>query len=269
MKTNLILILMVLISVTIVNAQDEDLDKLNFEEQNYEQFQEEATPYFVIGGGPVMNMMFLNYDDINSQLVDKYFSNPDKYNLDGFYYQFGAQGMISIGLIPNVRIGVIGLGGQKSLKNPLDTTIGGSQYSRYFDYTIGYTGINLDYAWVPFTGFKFALVPGVTLGWGTIDIETYQTQKDIEFDDIKPESNLANYYTKLETSYLHVAPMLSFEYSPTFLSLFRASIGYTMSFAGDWKINSNQDSKIKNVPDGFNSNGLTLQFGVILGIFNY
>ncbi|MFH1051607.1 MAG: hypothetical protein V1779_11860 [bacterium] len=269
MKDKLVLLAIFLLSHCVINAQDDQLDELSFEEQNYEQFVEESTPYFVIGGGPVMNMMFLNFDDINSSLINKFFKGNTDVNLDGNFYQFGAQGMISVGLIPNIRIGVLGLGGSKSPENPMDTTINNIQYSRYFDYSLGYTGINIDYAWVPFTGFKFAIVPGVTLGWGTINIENYQTQKEIEFTDIKPETDNLNYYMKLESSYWHVAPMLSFEYSPTFLSLFRASVGYTMSFPGTWNINSNEDSNVKNVPTGINSNGLTFQFGIILGIFNY
>lgn len=261
--------LMLYFSVACLVAQDDQLDQLNFEEQNYEQFKEESTPYFVIGGGPVMNMMFLIYNDLNSEFVDKYFNNKDKFYMDGYFYQFGAQGIISIGLIPNVRIGVLGLGGQKSLNQTLDTAINSKTYTRNMEITLGYTGINLDYAWVPFNNLKFAIVPGVTFGWGTIDIETYQTLNDLEFNDIKPESDLANYYTKLETSYWHLSPMLNFEYSPTLLSLFRISVGYTMSFPDTWNLNSNGDSKVNNVPTGINSNGLTFQFGIILGIFNY
>jgi hypothetical protein len=269
MKLLSMTLLILLFSVVYLTAQDDQLDQLNFEEQNYEQFKEESTPYFVIGGGPVMNMMFLNYNDINTQLVDKYFNNKDKFFMDGSFYQFGAQGIISIGLIPNVRIGIIGLGGQKSLNQTLDTAINSKTYNRNMEITLGYTGINLDYAWVPFNSIKFAIVPGVTLGWGTIDIKAYQTLKELDFNDIRPESDLANYNMKLATSYWHIAPMLNFEYSPTLLSLFRVSVGYTMSFPGTWNFNSNGDSKVNNVPTGINSNGLTLQFGIILGIFNY
>jgi len=269
MKFKLIIFAVFLFSFVSLYSQDDQLDELNFEEQNYEQFQEEAIPYFVIGGGPVMNMLFLNFDDINNEMVSKFFPGQDEFLLDGNFYQFGAQGMISIGLIPNVRVGVIGMSGNKTPNNPFEQTINDTLVVRNFKYSIGYTGINIDYAWVPFTGFKFAIVPGVALGWGTIDIERYQTPKEIEFNNISNLTDNLSYYSKLETSYWHVAPMLSFEYSPTFLSLFRASIGYTMSFPGDWNINSNTDSKVNNVPAEINTNGLTLQFGIILGIFNY
>jgi len=100
-------------------------------------------------------------------------------------------------------------------------------------------------------------------------LESYQTESEINWTEFKPGADNINFQQTIETTYWHISPMLSFEYAPTFLSMFRASIGYSMSLGSNWYLNGNPDSEVKKVPDGINSNGLTVQFAILLGIFNY
>jgi hypothetical protein len=275
MKYLYLFLLAILVITFPVIAQDDELDELDFEMQDYEQFEDEATPYFAIGGGPVLNMLFLDFDEINNFLSSTgYNLGNEDFKLDGILYQFGAQGVISIGLVDNVRIGVIGMGGKKSPKDPLDLKVpdisGDSvDVKRFLDFYSGYTGITLDYEIVPFKNFNFAIVPGITLGWGILKLECYQTQSGINWKDYNPGNDGVNFSSTMQTSFWNAIPKLSFEYSPTFLSMFRASIGYSTSFGYDWYLNNNGDAKVKDVPAGINTNGLTIQLAILLGIFNY
>ena len=266
MKFKLMIILITLLFATNAKAQDEELDELDFEEQNYEQFDETAKSYVVFGGGFVVNMLGLNFNEINNLIsANKFIPNDETFKFDGFLYQLGAQGIVTIGLLPNVRIGIIGMGGSKSAEETIKIDTNGIE--RNMTYYAGYTGLTIDYAFVPFK--SFAIVPGITLGYGSLNFESTQTQKDFSWSDIKPEPSANNYKYELSTSYWHFSPMLNFEYAPTILSLFRVSVGYSMSFGRDWYLNGNENAKVVDVPDKINADGLTIQFGLLLGLFNY
>lgn len=269
MKLRILLIIFALLIVKNANAQDEQLDSLDFEEQNYEQFEDETkSGYMVFGGGFVMNLLNLNFDEINN-LIKKNNFNPknEEFSFDAPFYQFGAQGIVAIGLIPNIRIGVIGVSGSKSPTRPIIFDTNGITIERNIRYEAGFTGINVDYAFVPFKGF--AIVPGMALGYGEISLTSTQTQRNFAWNDLKPISSPYNYKYEISTDYWQFSPMLNFEYAPTILSLFRVSIGYSMTLARDWYLNGNTESKVIDVPDKFNADGLTLQFGIMLGLFNY
>jgi hypothetical protein len=159
------------------------------------------------------------------------------------------------------------MGGSKSASDPIKFDTNGISLERNMSYYAGYTGLTIDYAFVPFS--SFAIVPGITLGYGSINFESIQTQKDFPWSDIKPYSSPHNYKYDISTSYWHLSPMLNFEYAPTILSLFRVSVGYSMSLGRDWYLNGNENAKVIDVPDKLNADGLTLQFGILLGLFNY
>ncbi len=49
--------------------------------------------------------------------------------------------------------------------------------------------------------------------------------------------------------------------------MFRLGVAYSTSFGNQWKYNNSAD--VINMPDKINSNGLVLQTGIFVGLFNY
>ncbi len=267
------LIAIFVVNISFLYAQDDNLDSLDFEYQEADEFEEANTTYFTFGGGFVLNMLKLNFDDLNKHLLDNKFINSND-KLDGYLYQLGGQGFISIGVIPNIRLGFLSVGGSKTPweKGKLDTTTS-PIVTKYLDYHTSFTGLTIDYAILPIKNFRFVVLPGVAIGRGSIKIETYRSEGEIDWNDYKFENRNNDYYSSLESGFWYFTPNVNFEYSPTDFSLFRLSIGYSLSMMGDISINNdwkmNNQTEIINMPSGINSNGLNIQFGIFLGLFNF
>ncbi len=246
-------------------AQDQDLDKLDFEEQDYDKLIEETQNYVVFGGGAILNMKPINYDELNNLISSINFGNNDKdFKFSGMFYQVGAQGLFTIGLIPNVRIGILGIGGSftpDKILNYLDV-------ERNIELHSNYTAFNVDYAFVPFDDFKLSILFGLNLGYGDLELKMYQATDNFSYSDLKSESDTSNYFYDLSSSFWHIEPMLYFEYAPTVVSLFRMSIGYAYGIYSDWNLNSSKQI-VKDVPSNLNVNGINIQFGIFFGLFNY
>jgi len=253
----------ILSSVKMI-AQDDSIDTLNFEVQ---PIQEEKPPYFAIGGGYTATFLFLNMDGLNSHFASNNFSLPD---LKSPIYMSGVHGFTAIGIVPNVRIGFMGMGGSKkvqadlAVKDKIDTT---KIYNvtRGAEYSVYYTGFTLDYGFILFR--SFALIPGVSGMWATATIESYQTEKAVDWTEFKPETKSNNFLNRAEGSFFYVQPYLNAEYAATPFLMVRASVGYSLSFSGTWTYN--RDASFNSVPSTINTSGLTAQLGLFIGLFNY
>jgi len=275
MKNKLLFVLIAffVVNINLLYAQDDNLDSLDFEYQDYDEYEDAANTYFTFGGGFVLNMINLNFDDLNNHLIDNNFIGSDE-KLSGTFYQLGAQGLISIGVIPNLRIGFLSVGGNKTPwdKGKLDT-LTNPETTKYLDYNSSFTGLTIDYAILPIKNFRFVVLPGLAIGRGSIKIETYRTEGKIDWSDYKFENRNNDYYSSLESGFWYFTPNINFEYSPTDFSLFRFSVGYSLSIMGDisfnndWKMDNH--TEIINMPKGINSNGFNFQFGIFLGLFNF
>lgn len=239
------------LNVTLGNiqAQDDKLDKLSFEES---PLLDEKQPYFAVGGGFLGTFLFTNFDELNVSATAfgvGEFKSP--------VFLTGAQGFTAIGVIPNIRIGVLSVGG-KATSQVTDT----ASITKTMEYSTSLTGLTLDYAIQPFK--HFAVVPGVMLGFGTVAVERSQTTASRSYTDPIPSTN--NYFHRLDASTIALQPNLNIEYAITQFSMIRVNAGYMMSFMGDWK--ADRQTIVTGVPDKINSSGLTLQFGIFVGLFN-
>lgn len=235
-------------------AQDDDLDKLSFEET---PLSDEKSPYFAVGGGFVGTFHFTNFDELKKNTKLSEYGVAD---LKAPLFIYGAQGFTAIPFISNLRAGVFGTaGGQQVVVKNLDTT-------RSLNYSLSVTGLSLDYAFQPLK--KLVILPGVNLGAGTITIETGQTvgTRDYTKELGKPD-NPNNFYNKLTGGFLFVQPNINIEYAFTAFSLLRLNAGYMVGFSPSWKADRS-DAEVANMPKDINANGLTLQFGVFVGLFN-
>jgi hypothetical protein len=246
---------LVLLSGTVVYAQDKQLDSLDLSFEST-PVKEEAVPYFAIAGGFVSNFFFANFNDLNAQLSSKNFGVD---NLKGSVFMAGGEGFTAIGIIPNLRIGFFGMGGSKtSIKSFGDTT-------KSVDFDVSFNGVSFDYAIVPLK--KLAILPGVNLGWGRVTIENNQTIGSVDWPNFNPAGSQNLYLNRIEANMWLVQPHLDIEYAVTPFFAIRVNGGYSASFMGSWKYNNS--GSIEHVPTGINGSGLYAGFGVFLGLFNY
>lgn len=243
---------MIFCSGGTLQAQDDKLDKLSFEDS---PLLDEKPPYFAVGGGFLGTFLFTNFDELNKTAATfgvGEFKSP--------VFLTGAQGFTAIGVIPNIRLGVLSVGGKATSQK--DTTVNTTPMKRTMEYSTSLTGFTVDYAIQPFK--HFAVIPGVMFGLGTVAVERSQTTSTRSFIDPLPSTD--NYFQRLDASITVLQPNLNIEYALTQFSMFRVNVGYMMSFVGDWK--ADRQTVVTGVPDKINSSGLTLQFGVFVGLFN-
>lgn len=245
-------------SFSYLYSQDDEIDTLTFETT---ETVEEERVYFALAGGYAGDFGFFNFDELNIKLKAM---NMGLDELKSPVFMQGAQGFTGLGILnmplfKNMRLGYIGIGGSALSEKE----VGGKTHG--FQYDIGMSGISLDYGFVPFR--SLAVLIGVTGGWGSIKIEAYETDKDFDWSEIDPELPDGNYYQSAEASLMFVRPNLNIEYAILPYLMARANVGYNFTFLNDWKFN--KTAALQNVPVEINGNGLSLQFGIFLGMFNY
>lgn len=236
-----------LFSVVLTRAQDSGNLNFQFEETEMEEVK---PPYFGLGGGYIGAFTFPKFDEVKNK-----FSGFD--DLSGAIYLSGAEGFSAIAIIPNVRLGFFGFNGSKTYeKAQNDTTTG-------ISYAIGFTGFSLDYGYVPFK--SFALLGGVNLGWSHITIEEYKSASNVDWKNLS--SNPTAYFWSVEGGFWFIEPKINVEYAITPFFMVRGGVGYSFVFSRKWKYN--RFATLDNVPSALNTDGLKIQFGLFLGLFNY
>ena len=256
---------MFLVSSFLLQAQDDRLDELTFEET---VIQEEKVPYFGVGGGFMISLFSPNLSDVNSQITSagfSEFSTPITMN--------GAMGVATIGIIPNVRISITNLGG--SAATPDKTfNVNNKDYNRSVTLSNAFTGFGFDYAFS--LAKSLYLLPGISGGWGTMEIVTSQYAQGVNtlnnvIGGTPADENVFNH--SLTNDYFMINPGLSVEFAPALLGndkprivTVRAHASYAISFMGDWE--ENGKTIVNNVSSGINASGLAFQIGFMIGLFN-
>ena len=165
----MIVLAMLCTCIASLKAQDDRLDELTFEET---VIQEEKVPYFGVGGGFVVSLFTPDLKDVNAQL-----STAGLSELTTPLTMTGAIGVATIGILPNVRISISNLGGDISTAET-EFTINQKEYLRSASLSNAYTGFGFDYAFS--LAKSLYLIPGVSGGWGTMEITTNQYAKGSE-----------------------------------------------------------------------------------------
>jgi len=255
MKKITLLLIMLFVSMGFVQAQDEQLDDMDFEEI---PAVKESPTYFAIGAGYVGALNYINLNEINSKFKND-FNLPE---LSSPIYLSGVHGFTGIGIIPNLRLGFLGFSGSSEVSDNIDTIKHGSKLSASL------MGFTLDYGFVLFK--HFAILPGIQAGWSSLEqnyYETLNTSNSPNWNDLEPNSDGKYFSKNIKGSFVFVQPELSLEYALTPFLMTRAAVGYGFSFLPEWEYNSSAD--LKGVPDAINTGGLNLQFGVFVGLFNF
>lgn len=216
--------------------------------------EEPKPPYFAVGGGFIAMGLFQDFSalqEITSTITGQSISGP--------IWLTGVQGVASVGFIPNVRVGILSVGGS------LVRETSSNNITRNVEYGIVMNGISIDYAINLFKGFT--ILPGITGGWGVVTFQSSQSSGSRSFAasfPLKPSQN--NYLSTIRANHVFVQPNLYLEYAFSLVSMVRVNAGYSLSFMQQWRTDS--IAPIDNVPQGFNASGLTLQVGLFLGIFS-
>jgi hypothetical protein len=215
---------------------------------------DDARQYYVaVGGGYLGMLAFMDFEELNK--VNTSLGIP---GFDGQLYFNGGGGVISLLIVPNVRMGVFGLGGSRIVTGD----VGGFKRSVRFSSSL--TGAQFDYAIRLLR--SVTVLPGVMIGAGNYNLEMTQSQPNgVSFDTLFSNNQQGNISSRISTGHFFFYPAVNIEWAITQFVMIRAGVGYHGTAAeGLWT--DGNDMTVSNVP-AINANGLRLQFGAFIGLF--
>lgn len=222
---------------------------------------DDARQYYVaVGGGYLGMLAFPNFEELNK--VGAGLGLPA---IEGQLYMNGGGGLISLLVVPNLRLGVFGAAGSRVSEAEV-TGQDGAAYRRSLRFTTVATAGQLDYAIRLFR--SFTILPGIMVGSGRYTLELSQSKVAGEqFPEVfqTGDPTVGNRYARISRSHLFYYPALNLEYAFTQFVMVRAGAGYSgTSLEGAWT--DAAEITVNNVPD-ISASGFTLQFGLFVGLF--
>ena len=223
-------------------------------------------------GGFTPGMIFPNVKPVNDFLVAGG-AAPLKEN---GVLLLGGAGAAYIMIVPNLRVGGVGMSGSiSSTSLDLSTNI-----RRDAQLKIGYGGVTVEYVVPLFEHFDFSV--GTMLGTGGMDItirksnggsntwgseQGYLGSRGLFFPPIagdlgSPPNNVTRIYSG---SFYILIPSAGFEYAVTGWLAFRLGVSYVAMVAPTWRVDSNYD--LLGVPSDVNGNGFMVNAGLLVGTF--
>ena len=209
-------------------------------------------------------MIFPNVKPINDFLVAGG-AAPLK---DSGVFMLGGAGAVYIMVVPNLRVGGLGMSGSIS-STSLDAA---TNIRRDVKLKIGYGGPTVEYVVPIMARFDFAF--GTMIGWGGMDLTLRKsdggsntwTAEGGYLGDLPglgiPPSNVTRVLTG---SFLVLVPAVSFEYALTGWLAVRLGASYVAMVAPSWEVDSNYD--LLGVPSNVNGNGFMVNAAILIGTF--
>jgi len=211
--------------------------------------------------GVTPSWLFVDVAPINSFLVPSG-GAPFK---DNGIFMFGGAGAVYIGVINNLRLGGIGLGGGIS-----SSSVDASGIRRDADLDVGFGGITVEYVLPVIPRLDVAL--GGMLGWGGVDlILRKDTGQNLTWDDewvnFGPGApgTVENITRTLSGSYFVWMPTVNVEYAILGWMAIRVGAGYVGMSAPSWSVDGEYD--LIGVPSDVNGEGFILNGGIFVGTF--
>jgi hypothetical protein len=214
-------------------------------------------------GGFTPSWLFVNIKPINDYVVK---SNGAALSENGIFMVGGA-GSAYIMLVPNLRVGGVGMGGStssSSVQNGLrrDTQV-----------HVGLGGVTIEYV-VPLAQ-HLDLSFGSMLGSGGMDITLREDaggnktwdQEWASFGSGTPQtgSQVSSIARKLGGSFFVLVPSANIEYAVLPWLAFRLGASYVAMIAPSWQLDDKYD--LLNVPSNVSGRGFMINFGVLAGTF--
>lgn len=213
---------------------------------------------FAFGGGFTPGWIIPDINEINRMMDD---FGTGSFAKSGFFATGGA-GYISIAVVKNIRIGLMGLGGSM-------TKTGSGLESKYSLSVLGFTA-EYTFPFIPYV----AVSAGAVIGGGTtsLDLHKYSSSYNADWNDLWDEmygsgNTVANFSRKISNSYFTVIPTLNVDIPLYRFFAFRIGGGYQIALNDSWELDN--EHSLQNTPDGLSSNAVFIQAGIFIGYFNY
>jgi hypothetical protein len=220
-------------------------------------------------GGFTPGVIFPNVKPINDFLTAGG-ASPLKEN---GVFMLGGTGAAYIMIVPNLRVGGLGMSGSIS-STSLDVA---TNIRRDVQLKIGYGGVTVEYVVPIMERFDFAV--GTMLGTGGMDLTIRKSNGGSNTwgreqgylgavgtgstaDLGSPPNNVTRVLTG---SFYIIIPSVSFEYAVTGWLAVRLGASYVGMVAPTWKVDSNYD--LLGVPSNVNGNGFMVNAGLLVGTF--
>ena len=216
--------------------------------------------------GVTPSWLFVDVAPINSFLVA---AGGAKLKDSGIFL-FGGAGAVYIGIINNLRVGGIGMGGAIASRS-----VDALGIRRDADLDVGFGGITFEYVLPVAARLDIAL--GGMLGWGGIDLTLRQdTGRNLTWDDEWGNFGSGNYSDPitgtvgnitrtLSGSYFVWMPTINIEYAILGWMAVRVGAGYVGMSAPSWIVDGKYD--LVGVPSNVNGEGFILNGGIFVGTF--
>jgi hypothetical protein len=182
-------------------------------------------------------------------------------------FMYGGGGAIYIMLLPNVRIGGMGMSGSLS-SSQLNGNV-----RKDADVNIGFGGVTVDY--VINLAPRFDLAIGTMLGKGGIDLTLRQdvggnktwTQEWSSFGtgNYETAGQVNNIERQLSGSFFIMIPSASLEYAFTGWLGARLGVSYVAMLAPSWTLDNMHE--LLGVPSAISGRGFMINAGLFLGMF--
>jgi len=212
-------------------------------------------------GGFTPGVLFPDVAPINSFLTAGHAAPLS----DNGVFLYGGGGAAYIMLLPNVRVGGMGMSG--SIKS---TSLDGAGVRRDAELNVGYGGITVEYV-IPIVE-RLDVAVGVMMGWGGIDITLRQSngaantwegeQTYLGTGLGAPPNNVTRI---LNGSFFVYVPSAYIEYSLLNWLAVRAGASYVGMAAPSWKVDNNYD--LLGVPSNVSGRGFMINAGILIGTF--
>jgi hypothetical protein len=180
-------------------------------------------------------------------------------------FMAGGSGAAYIMLVPNLRVGGVGMSGNQKTSS-LDAT----GLRREAEMKIGYGGVTIEYVVPIVERFDFAF--GIMLGAGGMDItlrqynggaNTWISERDLLGAGLGASGN--NLTRTLNGSFFVYIPSACFEYAVLSWMAIRIGASYVGMGAPSWKVDGNFD--LLNVPSEVSGRGFMVNAGLLVGTF--
>ena len=245
---NMIFLFLTIIFSLNLSAQDENLDKLPFDDAPPGVEEEE---YFVFGAGYGLAFNFTNIDNINS-----FTSN---YNLESFPSPVVLKGGTMFTSLPwaGLRVSLWSLSGVSEMKND----------SSFASLSSSYFGLGVEYGYVIVK--TLAIVGGINFSYSKNEFQLSNLVEERIIWDDKEVASQVLLIKKEKNSFWPdlYSPNLGIEWAITDFLMFRFNVAYNYSFGYDeWTVNNLETT---NIFKGVDNDGLAVSAGLFIGLFNY
>jgi hypothetical protein len=180
-------------------------------------------------------------------------------------FMYGGAGSVYILVVPNLRVGGVGMSGSSS-----SVSIDPQGVRRDAKLNVGFGGVTVEYVFTLMDRMDLAL--GTMLGTGGIDITL---RHDVGGNDTWdgegklwsswPNGAPTNTSRTLSGSFYVVVPSVSVEYALLGYLAVRIGASYVEMFAPTWKVDENHD--LVGVPSDVTGRGFMIHAGILVGTF--